>query len=140
MRRFYIAFIFMVISGQSFCQKKCEDIMPMKPTYEFFRVQSGNNRITYCFHNHDTVACSHSSGKHHRFAFGEDTVIEVHLERKWNLFKPLWNTFVVSDTIRLLPTGTVRYIYHGDTLSYEARKTAQVGPGIYYIKMHQKRK
>ena len=62
MRRLCIAFFFMAIPIQSFCQERCEDILPMKPTYEFYRVQKGKNRITYCLHNHDTVACNHMRG------------------------------------------------------------------------------
>lgn len=64
----------------------------------------------------------------------------VRLSRKWNVIKPLWNTFITSDTISMLPIGEIKYVYNGDTIQFEGFESAYVGPKIVSLRKKKSKK
>ena len=123
----------MIFSSSLFCQDKCNDIDKFYCDYYYF-VQKKKEKKAYCIHYQDTIAGNKIKEDQYGFFIGNDTCIVVHLTRKWNIFNPLWNTTILSDTISLLPIGTINYIFHDDTLQQEGFKSSYVGPKLVSLK------
>lgn len=108
-------------------------ISPMKDRISFFRVcKSKSDRIVNMIYNSDngvdTIIGNKVSGNVYRFFYDRSLFIDVHLKRKWNLFNPLYNTHLTSDTVILVPIGYVK-LYIGDSIKlFSGYESAYVGP------------
>lgn len=76
----------------------------------------------------DTFYSYKQSDDIYLFKLCDNITLEVKLKRCWHLLKPLWNTFIVSDTIEYWPIDTVRLIRHDTVMIYLGFNSAYVGP------------
>lgn len=137
MKCFICQFLFIIISSSIFCQEACADILKFNVDH-YYLVKNNQEKIAYCIHSQDTVSGINLGNDLYVFHVSNDSSILVHLSRKWNMFKPLWNTFYTSDTISLLPVGDIKYVCNGDTIQLRGYKSAYVGPK--YVSIQKKKK
>ena len=88
----------------------------------------------YCIHSLDTIKGINIANNQYEFRISNDSIIVVCLSREWNILKPLWNTFLASDIITLLPIGDIKYVSKGDTIQFKGFESAYVGPKFVYLR------
>ena len=125
---------FIIIATFSFSQNGCDNIRRMGGGFYYFKVRDNNVNTMYCIHNQDTVMGVLISGHLYQFCMRSDTCIVANLSRKWDILRPLWNTFITTDTISMLPVGEIKYIYHSDTIQHRGFETSYVGPRFSPLK------
>ncbi len=137
MKCFVCLFSFIIISSSLFCQEVCDDIHMFNDNH-YYLVHSNQEKNVYCIHCLDTIKGIGVADNLYEFRISNDSSIVVYLSRKWNVVKPLWNTFFTSDTISLLPIGDIIYVYNGDTIQFEKYKSAYVGPKLTSLRKKKK--
>lgn len=120
-----------------FCQSTCHPIQKFYAD-QYYCVQNNHEKNVYCVRLHDTIKGIRLSDNLYEFRIGNDSSIVAFLSRKWTPLRPLWNTFLTTRTISLLPVGCIKYVYNGDTIQIKWNKSAYVGPR--YVSSRKKKK
>lgn len=133
MKRFVCLFSFILITSFLLCQEDCVDIHKFNDNH-YYLTQNNQEKNAYCIHCQVSILGINLTNNLYKFQISEDSSIIVHLSRKWNVIKPLWNTIFTSDTIMMLPVGDIMYVCNGDTILFEGYKSAYVGPKFSAIR------
>lgn len=139
MKHFICLLSFVAISSSLLSQEMCDNI-DMFNNGRFYLIHNDIENVVYYVRNQDTIKGNHLSGKQYEFCYGNNSCLMVRLSRKWNVIKPLWNTFITSDTISMLPIGEIKYVYNGDTIQFEGFESAYVGPKIVSLRKKKSKK
>lgn len=136
--KFYICLLSFIITPLLlFCQSTCHPIQKFYAD-QYYCVQNNHEKNVYCVRLHDTIKGIRLSDNLYEFRIGNDSSIVVFLSRKWTPLRPLWNSFLTTRTISLLPVGCIKYVYNGDTIQIKWNKSAYVGPR--YVSSRKKKK
>ena len=118
-------------------------ISPMKCNISFFSVKNKKNRILVLLYdsgnNKETITGHKMSRGLYRFYYEDTVFIDVHLKRRWDIFKPLYNTHLISDTVSLLPIGTVELHCGNNVTLFQGYESAYCGPQIMRHKTYKYR-
>lgn len=120
----------------AFGQSRCDSIHKMEAEFKCFQTRANKSKSVYCIYLQDTIPGVLISGHQYGFHIAADSYIEAKLSRMWNILRPIWNTFFSTDTVLVVPIGTIKYINRGDTILFDGLRTAYVGPKFLRRKKH----
>lgn len=113
-----------------------DSIDKMKCNVSFISVRGQDNRSRSIYminrnqDKYDTILGTSLHKNYYRFYYCDDIYVELELRRKWDILRPLYNSYSVSDTVSLLPIGIMELHNKDSVILFQGYSSAYQGPQV----------